>query len=82
MAFVESGGAFAMVTNDTLALFANLDSVRRSEFLAGCRDVSPSLLGLVPFGLVALGVAARTRHPLAAIAVGMPVLWLAQWAIR
>jgi len=34
-----------------------LDSVRRSEFLAGCRDVSPSLLGLVPFGLVA-GVAA------------------------
>ena len=33
-------------------------------------------------GLVALAVASRTRHPLAAIAVGMPVLWLAQWAIR
>ena len=33
-------------------------------------------------GLVAFMVAARMRHPLAAIAVGMPVLWLAQWAIR
>ena len=33
-------------------------------------------------GLVAFVVAARLRHPLAAIAVGMPVLWLAQWAIR
>ena len=47
-----------MVTNDTLALFrANLDSLRRHEFLAGCRDVAPSIIGLVPFGLVA-GVAA------------------------
>ena len=47
-----------MVTNDTLALFrANLDSPRRHEFLAGCRDVAPSIIGLVPFGLVA-GVAA------------------------
>jgi branched-subunit amino acid transport protein len=33
-------------------------------------------------GLVALLAAARTRHPLAAIALGMPLLWLAQWAIR
>jgi branched-subunit amino acid transport protein len=33
-------------------------------------------------GLAAFAVAARIRHPLAAIAVGMPVLWLAQWAIR
>jgi len=33
-------------------------------------------------GLAAFVVAARMRHPLAAIAVGMPVLWLAQWAIR
>ena len=33
-------------------------------------------------GLVAFVVAARLRHPLAAIVVGMPVLWLAQWAIR
>ena len=35
----------------------NFDSTRRREFLAGCRDVVPLLLGLVPFGLVA-GVAA------------------------
>lgn len=35
----------------------NLDSIRRREFLAGCRDVVPLLLGLVPFGLAA-GVAA------------------------
>ena len=34
-----------------------LDSTRRREFLAGCRDVAPLLLGLVPFGLAA-GVAA------------------------
>ena len=33
-------------------------------------------------GLAALAVAARTGHPLAAIAVGMPLLWLIQWAIR
>ena len=54
----------------------NLDSTPRREFLAGCHDVVPLLPGLVPFGLVA-GVAA-----IAAIAAGMPVLWLAQWAIR
>jgi branched-subunit amino acid transport protein len=33
-------------------------------------------------GLIALAVAARTRHALAAVAVGMPVLWLLQWAMR
>lgn len=32
-------------------------------------------------GLVALGMAGRTRNPLATIAVGMPALWLLQWAI-
>ncbi len=37
----------------------SLESIRRREFLAGCRDVAPLLLGLVPFGLVA-GVAAST----------------------
>ena len=56
MAFVESGGAFAMVTN---ARLANLDSSRAREFLAGCRDISPALIGTTPFGLVA-GVAAIT----------------------
>ena len=29
----------------------------RSEFLAGCRDIAPVLVGTVPFGFVA-GVAA------------------------
>ena len=32
-------------------------------------------------GLVAVAAAARMRHPLASIAVGMPALWLLQWAI-
>ncbi len=32
-------------------------------------------------GLIAIAVAARVRHPLAPIAVGMPSLWLLQWAI-
>jgi branched-subunit amino acid transport protein len=32
-------------------------------------------------GLVAIAVAVRWRHPLAPIAIGMPVLWLLQWAI-
>jgi branched-subunit amino acid transport protein len=32
-------------------------------------------------GLAAIAVAARTRHPLAAIAVGMPALWFLQWAM-
>ena len=32
-------------------------------------------------GLVALAVAARTRHPLAPIAAGLPALWLLQWAM-
>ena len=33
-------------------------------------------------GLAAFAVSLRVRHPLAAIAAGMPVLWLVQWAIR
>ena len=32
-------------------------------------------------GMVAIGAAAVLRHPLAAIAVGMPALWLLQWAM-
>ena len=32
-------------------------------------------------GLVTIAVSARLRHPLAAIAIGMPALWLLQWAI-
>lgn len=32
-------------------------------------------------GLVAIAVATRLRHPLAAVAAGMPALWLLQWAI-
>lgn len=32
-------------------------------------------------GLVALVVAAITRHPLAAIGAGMPALWLLDWAM-
>jgi branched-subunit amino acid transport protein len=32
-------------------------------------------------GLVAMAAAALSRHPLAAIAVGMPALWLLQWAM-
>ena len=33
-------------------------------------------------GLAALAVATRVRHALATIAVGMPLLWLIQWAFR
>ena len=32
-------------------------------------------------GLVAMAAATLLRHPLAAIAVGLPALWLLQWAI-
>jgi branched-subunit amino acid transport protein len=32
-------------------------------------------------GLVAIAAAALLRHPLAAIAIGMPALWLLQWAM-
>ncbi|MBC8023675.1 MAG: AzlD domain-containing protein [Burkholderiales bacterium] len=32
-------------------------------------------------GVIAIAVAAILRHPLAAIALGMPVLWLLQWAM-
>src|SRR2546428_6028852 len=40
-------------------------TIRRSEFLRGCRGVSPILLGVVPFGLI-YGVSAR--------GAGMPAL--------
>jgi predicted branched-subunit amino acid permease len=62
MALVESGGAIAMVTN---ARLTTLDSSRAREFLAGCRDIAPALIGTTPFGLVA-GVAA--------VAAGMTAL--------
>jgi branched-subunit amino acid transport protein len=32
-------------------------------------------------GVVAIAAAAIARHPLAAIAIGMPALWLLQWAM-
>ena len=32
-------------------------------------------------GAIALAAAATLRHPLAAIAIGMPALWLLQWAM-
>lgn len=32
-------------------------------------------------GLIALAVASRLRDPFAPIAVGMPALWLLQWAL-
>ena len=32
-------------------------------------------------GLIAIAAAALLRHPLAAIGVGLPALWLLQWAI-
>jgi branched-subunit amino acid transport protein len=32
-------------------------------------------------GLLAIAVAARTRRPLASIALGMPALWLLRWAM-
>lgn len=43
---------------------------RRSEFLAGCRDEAPLLLGAIPFGLI---------YGIAALAVGIPA-WIAQLA--
>ena len=43
-------------------------SSRLSEFLAGCRDEAPLLLGVAPFGML---------YGIGALAVGMPV-WLAQ----
>jgi branched-subunit amino acid transport protein len=33
-------------------------------------------------GVLAIAAAAITRHPLAAIAAGMPALWLLQWTMR
>lgn len=33
-------------------------------------------------GLVAIAVTMRWRHPLAPIAIGLPALWLLQWAMR
>lgn len=43
-------------------------------------DVSPGNPRWIA-GLVAIAAAAITRHPLAAIAIGMPSLWLLQWAM-
>ena len=43
-------------------------------------DVSPDNPRWIA-GVVAMAAAALLRHPLAAIAVGMPALWLLQWAM-
>ncbi|MFU2488023.1 AzlC family ABC transporter permease [Thauera sp. WH-1] len=43
---------------------------RRGEFLAGCRDESPLLLGVAPFGMI---------YGIAALAAGVPA-WIAQLA--
>ena len=45
-------------------------SSRLSEFLAGCRDEAPLLLGVAPFGMI---------YGIAALAAGVPA-WLAQLA--
>jgi predicted branched-subunit amino acid permease len=45
-------------------------SPRLAEFLAGCRDESPLLLGVAPFGMI---------YGIAALAAGVPA-WLAQLA--
>ena len=42
----------------------------RGEFLAGCRDEAPLLLGVAPFGMI---------YGIAALAAGVPA-WLAQLA--
>ena len=46
------------------------NSPRLTEFLAGCRDESPLLLGVTPFGMI---------YGIAALAAGVPA-WLAQLA--
>lgn len=46
------------------------DKPRLAEFLAGCRDESPLLLGVAPFGMI---------YGIAALAAGVPA-WLAQLA--
>jgi len=48
---------------------------------SGTLEASPHNARLLA-GLVAIAAATRWRHPLAPIAVGMPVLWLLQWAMR
>jgi len=47
---------------------------------AGVIDASPRNARLLA-GLIALAAATRWRHPLAPIAIGMPALWLLQWAM-
>ena len=44
----------------------------------GTLDLSPGNARLVA-GILTIAVASRLRHPLVAIAVGMPALWLLQW---
>jgi branched-subunit amino acid transport protein len=47
---------------------------------AGAIDVSPDNPRWIA-GVIAIAAAAILRHPLAAIAVGMPALWLLQWSM-
>ncbi|ENO86519.1 AzlC family ABC transporter permease [Thauera linaloolentis] len=49
---------------------ARAEKTAASEFLAGCRDEAPLLLGAVPFGMI---------YGIAALAAGVPA-WIAQLA--
>lgn len=49
---------------------AHTGTSARGEFLAGCRDEAPLLLGVAPFGMI---------YGIAALAAGVPA-WLAQLA--
>ncbi|MHB1372412.1 MAG: AzlC family ABC transporter permease [Thauera sp.] len=49
---------------------ARVGHTARGEFLAGCRDEAPLLLGVAPFGMI---------YGIAALAAGVPA-WLAQLA--
>jgi len=49
---------------------ARIGTTARGEFLAGCRDEAPLLLGVAPFGMI---------YGIAALAAGVPA-WLAQLA--
>ena len=49
---------------------AHTGTSARREFLAGCRDEAPLLLGVAPFGMI---------YGIAALAAGVPA-WLAQLA--
>jgi branched-subunit amino acid transport protein len=48
---------------------------------AGAIDASLGNARLVA-GVIAIAAAAILRHPLGAIGIGMPALWLLQWAMR